>query len=128
MQGIEVTGMGLWSVYREKEGPMNCYKYFGDDLKKPTPHVANGKIEAMAVAIIRDRIANMTINDILKNRSKLRSGIKDEMQKILTGWGIWLETCEIQDVKIASRSLFSNLQTEFRESEREKAERINCNT
>ena len=82
----------------------------------------------MAVAIIRDRIANLTINDILKNRGKLRGGVKEEMQKILTGWGIWLETCEIQDVKISSRSLFTNLQTEFREAERLKAEKIAADT
>jgi len=109
---------------RSGDGPMDCYKFFGEDLMKSTPAIANGKIEAICVAIIRDRIANLTLNDILKNRSKLRGGVKDEMQKILTGWGIWLETCEIQDVKIASKSLFSNLQTEFREAERLKATRI----
>jgi regulator of protease activity HflC (stomatin/prohibitin superfamily) len=63
----------------------------------------------MAVSIIRDRIANMTINDILKNRQKLRNGVKDEIQKVITGWGIWLETCEVVDVKISSGSLFKNL-------------------
>jgi len=72
----------------------------------------------MVVSIIRDRIANMTINDVLKNRSKLRNGVKDEMQKLITGWGIWLETCEVVDVKISSLSLFKNLQTEFREKSR----------
>ena len=72
----------------------------------------------MAIAIIRDKIANLTINELLKNRSKLRDAIKGEMQKILTGWGIWLETCEVSDVKITSVSLFKNLQTEFRENER----------
>jgi len=120
--------MLIWSVYRDENGPMDCYKFFGDDLKKDTPSIANSKIESMAVAIIRDRIANLTINDILKNRSKLRGGVKDEMQKVLTGWGIWLETCEIQDVKISSRSLFANLQTEFREAERLKAEKISADT
>jgi regulator of protease activity HflC (stomatin/prohibitin superfamily) len=90
----------------------------------PTPKVANQKLENMAVSIIRDRIANMTINDILKNRQKLRNGVKDEMQKVITGWGIWLETCEVVDVKIASRSLFNNLQTEFREKSRQDAEKI----
>lgn len=109
MQGIEVSGMLIWSTYRLDNGPMDCYKFFGDDLKKATPSVANSKIEAMAIAIIRDKIANLTINDILKNRGKMRGGMKDEMQKILTGWGIWLETCEIQDVKITSQSLFVNL-------------------
>ena len=95
MQGVEVSGMIIWSVYRKEDGPMNAYKFFGDDLKKSVPSVANSKIENMAVAIVRDRIANLTINDILKNRSKLRNGVKEEMQKLLTGWGIWLETCEI---------------------------------
>ena len=109
MQGIEVQGMLVWSVNRNDDSPMNCYKFFGDDLKSNVPHVANGKIESMAIAIIRDRIANLTINDILKNRNKLRGGVKEEMQKILSGWGIWLETCEIQDVKISSKELFRNL-------------------
>ena len=82
----------------------------------------------MAVSIIRDRIANLTINEILRNRQKLRNGVKDEMQKLLTGWGMWLETCEILDVKIASRSLFANLQTEFREKSRQEAEKISAIT
>jgi hypothetical protein len=71
--------MLIWSVLRTNEGPMNCYKFFGDDLKKSVPVVANGKLEAMAIAIIRDRIANMSLYDILKNRSKLRDGIKENM-------------------------------------------------
>jgi len=110
MQGVEVTGVLIWSVYRDEDGPFRCYKCFGDDLiAKGGPKIANGKLENMAVSIIRDRIANMTINDILKNRQKLRNGVKDEIQKIITGWGIWLETCEVVDVKISSRSLFANL-------------------
>lgn len=109
MQGVDVTGMLIWSVNRDMDGPFKCYKSFGDDLKQDTPKVANGKLESMAISIIRDRIANMTLNDILKNRNKLRDGMKDEMQKVITGWGIWLETCEVTDVTIASRSLFTNL-------------------
>lgn len=90
--------------------------------------MANEQLESMAVSIIRDRIANLSLNDILKNRSKLRDGVKDEMQKVITGWGIWLETCEVQDVKIASKSLFTNLQTEFREKSRMDAEKISAET
>jgi len=41
---------------------------------------------------------------------------------------MWLETCEIQDVKISSGSLFKNLQTEFREKSRMEAERIEAET
>lgn len=120
--------MLIWSVYRDEEGPFRCYKAFGEDLKKKVPAEANHKLENIAISIIRDRIANLSIHDILKNRSKLRNGVKEEMQKILTGWGIWLETCEIQDVKIASQTLFKNLQTEFRESSRREAEKIQAET
>ena len=79
MQGVEVTGMLIWSVHREKDGPFKCYKSFGDDLKNATPVVSNEKLMAMAVSIVRDRIANMSIDEILKNRSKLRNGVKEEI-------------------------------------------------
>lgn len=118
MQGVEVEGMLMWSIYRTDDGPFKCYKSFGDDLKQPTPTMANDKIQNLAVSIIRDRIANMAINDILKNRSKLRDGVKAEIQELVTGWGIWLETVEIMEVKVASNTLFKNMQTEFRETTR----------
>ena len=50
------------------------------------------------------------------------------MNKIVNGWGVWLESVEITDVKILSKALFENLQTEFRESQRQKAEIIMMNT
>lgn len=78
----------------------------------------------MATSIIRDRIANLTIHDVLKNRQKLKSGMKEDIQDILNGWGMWLETIEISDVKIASSQLFKNMQTEFREDQRLKAEQL----
>jgi len=101
--------MLIWNILRTENGAMNCYKNFGDDLLKPTPSDANKQIEALAVAIFRDRIANLSYIDVMSNRHKLRGGVKEEMEKILTGWGIWLETCEIMDVKITSTSLFKNL-------------------
>lgn len=109
MQGVDVKGIIIWSVHRTEDGPFKCFKAFGNDLQSKNPTIANEKLGAMATSIVRDRIANMSLDDILKNRSKLRSGVKEEIQKLLTGWGIWLETVEIQDVKIMSSSLFKNL-------------------
>lgn len=128
MQGVEVNGTLIWSIYREADGPFRCYKSFGDDLNKKTPAVANAQLQSMAVSIIRDRIANMTLIDVRKNRNMLRDGVKDQMQKIVTGWGIWVETVEVIDIRIASKSLFLNLQTEFREKNRMEAERIKADT
>jgi len=114
----------IWSVHRTEDGPFKCFKSFGNDLQSQNPTIANEKLGAMTTSIIRDRIANMSLDDILKNRTKLRSGIREEIQKVLTGWGIWLETVEIQDVRILSSTLFKNLQTEYREKSRQDAERI----
>jgi len=40
-----------------------------------------------------------------------------EMADIVKGWGIYLETVEITDVKILSSSLFKDMQCEFRENQ-----------
>lgn len=128
MVGVEVKCVIIWSVHRDNAGPFKCYKSFGEDLKKTTPTMANEQLESMALSIIRDRIANLSLNDILKNRNKLRDGVKEEMQKVITGWGIWLETCEVENVIITSRALFTNMQTEFREKSRMEAEKISADT
>lgn len=56
------------------------------------------KVGNFARSIIRDKLANMTIDDVLKNRSALRDSLKSELQETLTGWGMYVETIEISDV------------------------------
>ena len=63
----------------------------------------------MSNSIVRHRIANSTIEDILVKRDEIRSEIKSEMNVIVNGWGVWLESVEITDVKILSKTLFKNL-------------------
>jgi len=52
----------------------------------------------------------------------LRKAVREEISKVVTGWGVWLETVEITDVKIMSGSLFKNLQCKFREDQSKTAE------
>lgn len=126
--GVEVTGTIVWSVFREDDGPMVAYRCFGQDLIAGKPHKANKQIKEIASSIIRDRIANMTIQEILKNRALLREGVKEAIQKLGTNWGIWLETCEVTDVKILSSTLFENLQQEFKEQSRLESTKIQART
>lgn len=35
---------------------------------------------------------------------------------MLNGWGVWVESVEITDVMISSKTLFENMQVEFREN------------
>jgi hypothetical protein len=39
----------------------------------------------------------------------LRDEMKADLQKQLTGWGIWLETVEITSVRICSKALFEDM-------------------
>lgn len=128
MQGVEVTGIIVWAIYRDNEGPVRAFKMLGDDLKKEVPTTANSNLVEMASSIVRHRIANSSIDEIIKNRSVIREEVRKEMNNVVNGWGVWLETVEITDVKILSSSLFSNLQTEFREEQRQKAEFIRMRT
>jgi len=43
------------------------------------------------------------------------------MSEVVAGWGVWLETIEITDVKVLSRSLFQNMQSRFREQQKKTA-------
>ena len=128
IQGIEISGVIIWTIYREKDGPFKAFKYLGEDIKNNDPTTANKNLVEMANAIVRHRIANSTIDEILKNRNEVRDEIRKEMNSIINGWGVWLESVEITDVKILSSSLFTNLQMEFREVQRQKAELIKMAT
>lgn len=126
--GVRVFGALIWSPHRDLDGPFKLYKAFGDELMNENSPSINEKLQNMAVSVIRDKVANLTINAILRDRNQLRDGIKANMQEMLTGWGMWLETIEISDVQIVSGSLFRNLQTEFREQMRLHADNIERST
>ena len=38
------------------------------------------------------------ITEVIANRETMRNKIREEMQGVVQGWGVWLETVEITDV------------------------------
>eukprot|EP00341_Mesodinium_pulex_P000497 CAMPEP_0116932092 /NCGR_PEP_ID=MMETSP0467-20121206/28220_1 /TAXON_ID=283647 /ORGANISM="Mesodinium pulex, Strain SPMC105" /LENGTH=300 /DNA_ID=CAMNT_0004612685 /DNA_START=187 /DNA_END=1089 /DNA_ORIENTATION=+ len=122
MQGLEVSGMMVWGIYREQDGPMRAYRHLGKDIENQDPYSANDKLTTMSNAIVRHCIANSTIEVILKDRKFIRDALKKELNEVAKGWGVWVETIEITDVKILSSKLFGDLQSRFRETSRQKAQ------
>ncbi len=106
MQGVKVTGMLVWTINRVGNGPFNAYKTLGPDLASNNPQHANDTLTSMSSAIVRNCIANSTIQQMLRDRAKVCQAIKKEMFEVVKGWGVWLETVEITDVLIASKTLF----------------------
>lgn len=52
----------------------------------------------------------------------------NDLKDQLKGWGIWMETVEITEVTISSDRLFKDLQAEFRQEARLKAEKVDMTT
>jgi regulator of protease activity HflC (stomatin/prohibitin superfamily) len=77
---------------------------------------------ALAQSVVREAIANNTIDNIIKNRTLLTDKIRKDLAPICKGWGMFLERVDIRDVKICSGQLFSDIQSEFRLNQRKDAE------
>jgi alpha-glucosidase (family GH31 glycosyl hydrolase) len=76
----------------------------------------------LAQSVVREAIANNTIDNIIKNRTLLTDKIRKDLAPICKGWGMFLERVDIRDVKICSGQLFSDIQSEFRLNQRKDAE------
>jgi regulator of protease activity HflC (stomatin/prohibitin superfamily) len=122
MQGIKISGMLIWTINRVGNGPFNAYKTLGADLSSSEPRHANDTLVSMSSAIVRNCIANSTIEQMLRERSKVCQAIKKEMFEVVKGWGVWLETVEITDVEISSGQLFKDMQAEYREKMKKESE------
>ena len=123
-QFLEISGVLLWSIYRADQGPFLAYQKLGEDLRKGKPEKANEDLRDATYSILRERIANSTVMEIIQSRHKIRDVMKKELNGLVNNWGVWIENVEITDVKIISNELFKNLQTEFREKTRKNAEMI----
>ena len=128
MQGVEVSGVILWSINPEGEMPMKAVMNLGKDLTKSDAKTAKDNLAEMCSAIVSHNVANSTIDEIVKNRDMLRNSITKGITNLIQGWGCLVESVEITDVKILSSSLFKNLQVNYREEQRRKAQLINMNT
>jgi len=69
MQGVDIQGFAFWSVYRDEDGHFRCYKYMqGGD--------PNHNVKAMCESVLRNLIANSSLEEVLRNRSHLRDNIR----------------------------------------------------
>lgn len=113
--------MLIWSINRADSGPFKAYQYLGEDLSSNNPRTANENLCQQASSIVRNVIANTTLMNVMQDRKSIRDRIRTDMQKVCSGWGVWLETVEITEVLIASSSLFKDLQADFREKMNQEA-------
>jgi regulator of protease activity HflC (stomatin/prohibitin superfamily) len=116
--GVEVKGL---AVYRIAE-PLLAYRMIDLDRASLTDILRD-----MFVGATRRIVASLTLDECIRHRKDhIASALMEEIRPILagegatddtsaTGWGVVLDTIEIQDVRVLSAEVFQRLQAPFRE-------------
>jgi uncharacterized membrane protein YqiK len=127
--GVSVTGL---AVYRIAD-PLLAYRV----LNFAYPERAQQKLEetltAMFVGATRRLVANLSIDECLQKR---KSAIAEELLREIApvvggsgrpddttdrGWGVVLDTIEIQEVRVSSATVFAAMQAPFRAALEQRA-------
>ncbi len=116
--GVEVRGL---AVYRIAE-PLLAFRMIDLDRQSLTEILRD-----MFVGATRRIVASLTLDECLRHRKDhIAAALMQEIAPILAGegapedtngagWGVVLDTIEIQDVRVLSAEVFQRLQAPFRE-------------
>lgn len=117
-QGVEITGFAVWKIAKPE---LAAQRFSFDD---PTQAVAtiNAYLQDVVESAIRHRMANMTIEEVLRKRASIILELKRELAYITDQWGLELDTIEIKNVRILSPQVFTQLQAPYREALRLQSE------
>jgi len=127
VQGVGVKGFATWSIFREEDGPYRAYKSF-DGFTENGLQMANDNVRQLVESVLRSIVSRKSLEEVMTQRQQMREEAKNQVLEITKGWGIWIETVEITDVRIMSKNLFKNMQAEFRSATKLKAEQIEMET
>lgn len=117
--GVEVTGL---AVYRIVE-PLLAYRMI--DASRPD---LGEVLRDMFVGATRRIVAGLSLEECLTHRKeRVAAALMAEIAPVLagegaladgthTGWGVVLDTIEIQDVRVLSQEVFARLQAPYREA------------
>lgn len=121
--GVQITGLAVYRIAQ----PQVAFRM----LNFSFPERASEKLERMLVEMFvgaaRRLVANLTVEQCLTQR---KEGIAAELMREIApvvsghgriddstsqGWGVVLDTIEIQDVRVLSETVFRNMQAPFRD-------------
>ncbi len=122
--GMQVSGL---AVYRIAD-PLLAYRVLNFSFPERAQQKLEETLSAMFMGASRRLIANLTVEECLqKRKSALADELIREVAPIVrgdghpddataTGWGIVIDTIEIQEVRVLSGKLFDAMQAPYRSS------------
>jgi regulator of protease activity HflC (stomatin/prohibitin superfamily) len=123
--GVKVTGI---AVYRIAE-PLIAFRMLNFSYPERAQEKLAQMMEEMCVGASRRLIANLTVEECLTRRKEaLSQELIREIAPVVSGsgrledgtdrgWGVVVDTIEIQDVRVMSAEVFSNMQARFRQEQ-----------
>ncbi|MBE4748682.1 hypothetical protein G4177_10965 [Corallococcus sp. ZKHCc1 1396] len=127
--GVAVTGL---AVYRIAE-PLVAFRMLNFSYPERAQEKLAELLREMFVGAARRLVANLTVEECLTRR---KEGIAEELMREIApvlsgqgrledrtdaGWGVLLDTIEIQDVRVLSASVFEHMQARFRREQERQA-------
>ncbi len=120
--GVQVTGV---AVYRIAE-PLIAFRVLNFTYSEAAGEKLAATLREMFVGAARRLIANLSLEECLTRRKEAIAGfLMDEISPVVSGegsphdttskgWGVVIDTIEIQSVRIQSAQVFAHLQAPFR--------------
>jgi regulator of protease activity HflC (stomatin/prohibitin superfamily) len=128
--GVSVSGIAVYRIVQ----PEIAYRMLNFTFGERAGEKLGNTLRDMFIGAARRLIANQTLDQCLMNRKEvIASFLMQEISPVVSGsgrvedstdqgWGVLIDTIEIQDVKIMSRQVFEHLQAPYRAEIAMKAE------
>ncbi|MBI3184984.1 MAG: hypothetical protein HYZ28_22820 [Myxococcales bacterium] len=123
--GVQVTGL---AVYRIAE-PLIAFRMLNFSFPESAQEKLEQMLTEMFVGATRRLVANLTVEQCLTRRKEgLAAELMREISPVVSGsgkpedrtskgWGVVLDTIEVQDVRVLSGAVFGNMQARFRQEQ-----------
>lgn len=121
--GVKVTGIAVYRI----ASPLVAFRMVNFSYPERAQEKLREMLEEMFVGAVRRLVANLTVEECMTRRKDaLALELMREVAPVVQGrghpgdstekgWGIVLDTIEIQDVRVLSQTVFVNMQAAFRE-------------
>ncbi|MFY1828717.1 SPFH domain-containing protein [Myxococcus fulvus] len=127
--GVQVTGL---AVYRIAD-PLVAFRMLNFSFPERAQEKLAELLSEMFVGAARRLVANLSVEECLSRRKEgIAAELMREIAPVLSGrgrledstdvgWGVLLDTIEIQDVRVLSSTVFENMQARFRRDQERQA-------
>ena len=120
--GVQVTGLAVYRIVEPEIAFRMLNFSFAERASEKLAHI----MREMFVGATRRHVANLTVEDVItKRKDAIASELLSELAPVMRGqgelgdtteqgWGVVLDTVEVQDVRVLSEKVFRDMQAEYR--------------